>query len=89
MEQAEKLGHQQFANLFIDRITELVRHRPAYLSLVAAPVPTCCKKGLVRQNRECLSSKEPIALGRTFNFGCKSSSPDGQGLDEALCKGRA
>ena len=38
MEQAAKLTHREFANLFIERITELVRQRPAYLSLHAAPV---------------------------------------------------
>ena len=38
MEQAANLTHREFANLFIERITELVRQRPAYLSLHAAPV---------------------------------------------------
>jgi AcrR family transcriptional regulator len=38
MEQARNLTHQEFASLFIERITELVRKRPAYLSLHAAPV---------------------------------------------------
>jgi AcrR family transcriptional regulator len=36
--QATKLTYQEFAYLFIERITELVRQRPAYLSLHAAPV---------------------------------------------------
>jgi AcrR family transcriptional regulator len=38
MEQTAKLSHREFANLFIERITELVRKHPAYLSLHAAPV---------------------------------------------------
>jgi AcrR family transcriptional regulator len=38
MEHAVNLTHQEFASLFIERITELVRIRPAYLSLHAAPV---------------------------------------------------
>jgi AcrR family transcriptional regulator len=38
MEQAAKLTHREFANLFIERITELARQRPAYLSLHAAPI---------------------------------------------------
>ena len=38
IEQAAKLTHREFADLFIERITELVRQRPAYLSLATAPV---------------------------------------------------
>ena len=38
MEQAAKLTHREFANLFIERITELARQRPAYLSLHVAPI---------------------------------------------------
>ncbi|WP_446742990.1 TetR/AcrR family transcriptional regulator [Silvibacterium acidisoli] len=38
IEQAGALTHAEFAGLFIDRITEFVRERPAYLKLVAAPV---------------------------------------------------
>src|SRR5271163_3065553 len=38
MEQAAKLPHREFANLFIERLTELMRQRPAHLSLLAAPV---------------------------------------------------
>lgn len=38
MEQAANLTHHEFANLFIERITDLARKRPAYLSLLAAPV---------------------------------------------------
>src|SRR6202789_3773966 len=48
IEQAAKLTHREFADLFIQRITELVRQRPAYLSLVTAPVrfrrPPAAKK---------------------------------------------
>jgi AcrR family transcriptional regulator len=38
MEQAADLTHHEFANLFIERITDLARKRPAYLTLLAAPV---------------------------------------------------
>lgn len=38
MEPAANLTHREFANLFIERITDLARKRPAYLSLLAAPV---------------------------------------------------
>src|ERR1700733_7339000 len=38
MEQAETLSHEDFADLFIERITQFVRERPAYLSLLAAPI---------------------------------------------------
>jgi AcrR family transcriptional regulator len=55
IEQAAKLTHQEFADLFIERITELVRHRPAYLSLATAPVrfrrPPAAKKALEQRTR--------------------------------------
>jgi len=35
MEQVETLPHADFANLFIERITQFVQERPAYLSLLA------------------------------------------------------
>jgi AcrR family transcriptional regulator len=38
MEQAETLTHAEFAGLFIERITQFVQTRPAYLSLLAAPI---------------------------------------------------
>jgi AcrR family transcriptional regulator len=38
MEQAEVLTHAEFAGLFIERITQFVQRRPAYLSLLAAPI---------------------------------------------------
>jgi AcrR family transcriptional regulator len=38
MEQAETLSLADFANLFIKRITQFVQERPAYLSLLAAPI---------------------------------------------------
>jgi hypothetical protein len=34
----ETLSHAEFANLFIERITQFVQGRPAYLSLLAAPI---------------------------------------------------
>jgi AcrR family transcriptional regulator len=38
IEQAENLTHREFASLFIERITEIVQLRPAYLKLLAAPI---------------------------------------------------
>src|ERR1700723_3682690 len=38
MEQAETLTHAEFADQFIERITQFVQKRPAYLSLLAAPI---------------------------------------------------
>ena len=38
MEHADKLSPREFADLFTERITELVRQRPAYLRLISAPV---------------------------------------------------
>ncbi len=38
MEQAETLTHAEFAELFIERITEFVQERPAFLKLFAAPI---------------------------------------------------
>lgn len=37
MEQAPKLTPQQFGELFIERMTQFVRERPAYLALLSAP----------------------------------------------------
>jgi hypothetical protein len=38
MEQAKTLTHAEFADLFIERITQFVRERPAFLRLLAAPI---------------------------------------------------
>jgi AcrR family transcriptional regulator len=38
MEQVETLPHADFASLFIESITQFVQERPAYLSLLAAPI---------------------------------------------------
>jgi AcrR family transcriptional regulator len=38
MEQAETLPHSAFAETFLERITEFLRERPAYLKLLAAPI---------------------------------------------------
>jgi AcrR family transcriptional regulator len=38
MDQAEILTHAEFADLFIERITQFAQERPAYLSLLAAPI---------------------------------------------------
>ena len=37
-EQAKALTHAEFADRFIERITQFVQPRPAYLSLLAAPI---------------------------------------------------
>jgi AcrR family transcriptional regulator len=38
MKQAETLSHAEFAALFIDRITQFVQERPAFLKLLASPI---------------------------------------------------
>jgi AcrR family transcriptional regulator len=38
MEQAETLTHAEFADQFIERITQFAQERPAYLILLAAPI---------------------------------------------------
>jgi AcrR family transcriptional regulator len=38
MDQAAALTYAEFADMFIERITDLVEERPAYLKLLAAPV---------------------------------------------------
>jgi AcrR family transcriptional regulator len=38
IEQAEILTHAEFADQFIERITQFAQERPAYLSLLAAPI---------------------------------------------------
>jgi len=38
MQQVEAVTHGEFADTFIERITEFVQRRPAYLKLLAAPV---------------------------------------------------
>jgi AcrR family transcriptional regulator len=38
MAQAEGLTHAEFAELFIDRITQFVQERPAFLKLLASPM---------------------------------------------------
>src|ERR1700733_4396309 len=38
MEHVDNLNPRKLANLFIERITEFVRQRPAYLTLLSAPV---------------------------------------------------
>jgi AcrR family transcriptional regulator len=61
--QAAKLSHREFADLFIERITELVRQRPAYLSLATAPVrfrrPAAAKKALWAAIGSAFRAKNP------------------------------
>ena len=38
IEQAETFSHAAFAETFLERITEFLRQRPAYLKLLAAPI---------------------------------------------------
>ena len=63
IEQAAKLTHREFADLFIERITDLVRQRPAYLSLVTAPVrfrrPPAAKKALWAAFGNAFRAKNP------------------------------
>ena len=64
IEQAAKLTHREFADLFIDRITELVQQRPAYLSLATAPVrlrrPPAAKKALWAAIGNAFRAKNPM-----------------------------
>jgi AcrR family transcriptional regulator len=63
IEQAAKLTHREFADLFIERITELVQQRPAYLSLATAPVrfrrPPAAKKALWAAIANAFRAKNP------------------------------
>jgi AcrR family transcriptional regulator len=63
IEQAAKLTHREFADLFIERISELVRQRPAYLSLATAPVrfrrPPAAKKALWAAIATAFRAKNP------------------------------
>jgi AcrR family transcriptional regulator len=63
IEQAAELTHREFADLFIERITELVRQRPAYLSLVAGPVrfrrPPAAKQALRAAIGNAFRAKNP------------------------------
>jgi AcrR family transcriptional regulator len=63
IERAAKLTHREFADLFIERITELVRQRPALLSLVTAPVrfqrPRAAKKALWAAIGNAFRAKNP------------------------------
>jgi AcrR family transcriptional regulator len=63
IEQAAKLTHREFADLFIERISELVRQRPAYLSLATAPVrfrrPPAAKKALWAAFGNAFRAKNP------------------------------
>src|ERR1700691_6439320 len=63
IEQAAKLSHREFADLFIERISELVRQRPAYLSLATAPVrfrrPPAAKKALWAAIGNAFRAKNP------------------------------
>jgi AcrR family transcriptional regulator len=43
MEQGRTLGHAEFADLFIERIIDFVRKRPAFLKLLVAPIGYCKK----------------------------------------------
>jgi AcrR family transcriptional regulator len=63
IDQAAKLTHREFADLFIERITELVRQRPALLSLITAPVrlqrPRAAKKALWAAIGNAFRAKNP------------------------------
>jgi AcrR family transcriptional regulator len=38
IEQAEALSHTEFAEMFLERVIEFIRERPAYLQLLAVPI---------------------------------------------------
>src|SRR6201993_2794660 len=83
MEQAEILTHAEFADQFIERINQFVQERPAYLSLLAAPIRFSPRprrpEGFTNRNSWCLSGKESVAFERTVSACCKCNSPDSQG----------
>jgi len=92
MEQAEILTHAEFADRFIERITQFVRERPAYLSLLAAPIrfrrDPCRPKGFTNRNRKRVSGKESLAFEGTVSTCCKRLSPVSPGHDDALRRSR-
>ncbi len=88
MEQAETLTHAEFADLFIERITQFVQERPAYLKLLAAPIRfsprPCCSKGFAGCYCECVPSKEPVAVERSGDPRSQCDASDRQGDDDTL-----
>ncbi len=68
MEQAKILSHAEFADLFIERITQFVRERPAYLSLLAAPIRFRRDPGARRASR--------VAIANAFRAKNPSLSKD-------------
>jgi AcrR family transcriptional regulator len=75
MEQAEILTHAEFADLFIERITQFAQERPAYPSLLAAPIrfrrdPAARKASRVAIAK-CLSGEESVAFEGTVSTCCK------------------
>jgi AcrR family transcriptional regulator len=67
MEQVEVLTHREFAELFIERVTEFVQERPAYLKLSAAPIKFSRDPAARRALRVAISSafqaKKPSLTG--------------------------
>jgi AcrR family transcriptional regulator len=91
MEHVDNLTPREFANLFIERITEFVRQRPAYLTLLSAPVrlrrDPAAKRALRVMIANALRVKNPSLSDQRSPTGCQRISPDGQGHDDALCRG--
>jgi hypothetical protein len=93
MEQAEILTHAEFADRFIERITQFVQERPAYLIPAGRATPLsprpCCPKGFTNRNRKGLSGKESFAFEGTVSTCCRRISPDSQRHDDALWGSRS
>jgi hypothetical protein len=86
MEQAEILTHAEFADRFIERITQFFRERSAYLSLLGRANPfsprPCCPRGFTNRNRKCLSGQESFAFEGTVSTCCERLSPESPGHDD-------
>ena len=93
MEQAEILTHAEFADLFIERITQFVQERPALSELVGRANPLsprpCCPESFTNRNSKRLSGKESVAFKGAVSPGCKRISPDGRGHDDTLWGSRS
>ena len=87
MEQAEILTDAEFADLFIERITQFVQNRPAYLSLLAAPIRFRRDPAARKASRIAIANAfqvRSVAFKGTVSTCCKPISPDRQRHDDAL-----
>jgi AcrR family transcriptional regulator len=92
MEQAEILTHAEFADLFIERITQFVQGRPAYLSLLAAPIRFRRDPAARKASRIAIANafqvKNP-SLSKEQSTCCKRISRDSPRHDDTLWGSRS